>query len=75
MAIYNVHAAKTNFSRLLDMVLEGEQVLITRDGVPVAELVPAKKKKGLILGSGKDDPAINWEHIDNEDYWRPMTEE
>ncbi len=38
MAAYNVHDAKTNLSKLLDQVLEGEPVLITQNGVPVAEL-------------------------------------
>jgi prevent-host-death family protein len=44
MPAFNVHEAKTNFSKLLDRVLEGEEVLITRNGVPVAELVPARRR-------------------------------
>jgi prevent-host-death family protein len=69
---FNVHEAKTNFSKLLDRVLEGEEVLITRNGVPVAELVPARKR-GLILGSGINDPNYNPDAPD--DWWRPMTDE
>jgi prevent-host-death family protein len=38
--IYNVHDAKSNFSRLLDEVTAGDRVIIARAGVPVAELVP-----------------------------------
>jgi prevent-host-death family protein len=69
---YNVHEAKTQFSRLLDSVLEGEEVVITRNGVPVAEIVPARKR-GLVLGSGRNDPDYNPNAGD--DWWRPMTDE
>ncbi len=72
MPSYNVHEAKTNFSKLLDHVLEGEEVLITRNGVPVAELVPARRR-GLLLGSGVGDPNYNPDAAD--DWWRPMTDE
>jgi prevent-host-death family protein len=71
---YNVHDAKTNFSRLLDSVLEGEEVLITRNGVPVAELVPARKRP-FPLGAGRNDPLINPTALHNDDWWRPMTDE
>ncbi len=36
------YAAKTHFPKLLDRVSEGESVLITRRGKPVAKLVPAE---------------------------------
>ena len=42
MATFNVHEAKTHFSRLLDRVLEGEEIVITRNGHPVAQLMPAR---------------------------------
>jgi prevent-host-death family protein len=37
----NVHEAKTQLSRLLRRVAEGEEVTISRAGVPVAKLVAA----------------------------------
>ena len=74
MPSFNVHEAKTQFSKLLDRVLEGEEVLITRNGVPVAELVPARKRP-FPLGAGRNDPALNSEALLNDDWWRPMTEE
>ena len=40
----NVHQIKTDFSKLLDQVLKGEEVVITRNGIPAAELVPARKR-------------------------------
>ncbi len=36
----NVHAAKTNFSKLLARVAKGEEIVIARGGTPVARLVP-----------------------------------
>lgn len=38
--IVNVHAAKTNLSRLLERVESGEEIVIGRAGKPVARLVP-----------------------------------
>jgi prevent-host-death family protein len=38
----SVHAAKTQLSKLLDLIEEGEEVVIARHGRPVARLVRAK---------------------------------
>ena len=40
----NIHEAKTQLSRLLRKVAEGEDVTISRAGVPVARLVRVEKK-------------------------------
>jgi prevent-host-death family protein len=40
MAIVNIHEAKTHFSRLLEKVERGEEIMIGRAGKPVAKLVP-----------------------------------
>lgn len=42
----NVHEAKTNFSKLLQRVALGEEVIIAKAGVPVAKLVPASTAQG-----------------------------
>jgi len=36
----NVHEAKTHFSKLLERVAKGEEVVIAKAGKPVARLVP-----------------------------------
>ncbi len=36
----NVHDAKTHFSRLLDEVAHGSEIVIAKAGTPVARLVP-----------------------------------
>jgi prevent-host-death family protein len=40
MVQVNMHEAKTRLSQLVELVEEGERVVIARGGVPVAELVP-----------------------------------
>ena len=44
MKALNVHEAKTNLSSLLSEIEKGNSFLICRNGVPVADLVPHKKK-------------------------------
>ncbi len=36
----NIHEAKTQFSKLIRRVLQGEEIVIARAGRPVARLVP-----------------------------------
>lgn len=40
MTVVNTHQAKTQLSRLLLLVEEGEEVVIARSGRPIARLVP-----------------------------------
>jgi prevent-host-death family protein len=42
---YTVHQAKTQFSRLLQEVEQGKEVIIARGSKPVARLVPEKAAK------------------------------
>ncbi len=59
MPQFNVHEAKSNLSRLLDMALEGEEVLISRHGLPVAQLTAIRSAAGeRILGSGRGSVTI-----------------
>jgi prevent-host-death family protein len=52
----NIHHAKTNLSRLILRVEAGEEVLIARNGKPVARLVPVETaprklyKPGVLKG-------------------------
>ncbi len=40
MSLVNIHAAKTQLSRLVDEAAAGGEVIIARAGRPVARLVP-----------------------------------
>lgn len=74
MAKYNVREAKSQLSRLLEMVERGEEVILAKRGRPVARIVPVERR-GLVLGSGKDDPNINREVLDGDDWWQAMTDD
>ena len=41
MTVHSVAEAKANLPRLIDRALDGEEVVITRRGKPVAQLTPA----------------------------------
>ncbi|MBT2491808.1 type II toxin-antitoxin system Phd/YefM family antitoxin [Streptomyces sp. ISL-96] len=41
---YNVHEAKTHFSRILQQVETGEEIVISRAGQPIAKVVPLRPK-------------------------------
>jgi prevent-host-death family protein len=40
MPVFNIHDAKTHFSKLIERVLNGEEVVIAKAGKPVARIVP-----------------------------------
>ncbi len=46
----NIHEAKTHLSRLLERVAEGERVIISKAGQPVAELVPHQRRTVVFGG-------------------------
>jgi prevent-host-death family protein len=48
--------AKTQLSKLLDLVSKGETVVITKHGVPVAQLVPPDSKT-------RTDPSLILEEL------------
>jgi prevent-host-death family protein len=56
MQTFNVHAAKTHFSRLIDEVAAGEEIVIAKAGKPVAKLVPLapverrRRRLGVLAG-------------------------
>ncbi|MGE3743051.1 MAG: type II toxin-antitoxin system Phd/YefM family antitoxin [Geminicoccaceae bacterium] len=46
MATVNVRTAKAQFSRLLERVAQGEEVVIAKAGKPVARLIPFEPATG-----------------------------
>ena len=55
----NIHDAKTNLSRLLVRVANGEEVIISRAGKPIAKIVPiAGRPKKRRPGSAKGKVVI-----------------
>ena len=66
MTTYNIHEAKTHFSKLLEQVNSGEEVIIAKAGKPVAQLialpeVKSRRKPGndagkIFIAPDFDDP-------------------
>jgi prevent-host-death family protein len=55
MATYNIHQAKSQLSKLIDAVQQGENVIIAKAGKPVAVLGPlrarsAPRRRGFLKG-------------------------
>lgn len=51
----NVHEAKTNLSRLLAEVEKGKEIIVARNGKPVAKLIPLPgARKPRVLGKARD---------------------
>jgi prevent-host-death family protein len=71
----SVHGAKTHLSKLLDLVEDGEAVVIERHGRPVAQLVPVRSRRASALGAmrGQFTMAEGWERPlsddDAEAFW------
>ena len=68
--IINISEAKAQLSKLVNMVYQGEEVIIAKNNLPLVELVihkpKGKRKLGLLSGKInipddilKDDPVIN----------------
>jgi len=52
--IFNMHQAKSSLSRLVQRALDGEEVVIARNGEPLVKLVPIPKPvKPRVPGRGK----------------------
>ncbi|NGN66244.1 type II toxin-antitoxin system Phd/YefM family antitoxin [Streptomyces sp. A7024] len=74
---YNVHEAKTHFSRILEQVANGEEVVISKAGEPVAKVVPLRPKvkrtgRGSLRGrihihDDFDDMPEGWEEYFGRD--------
>ena len=56
MATVNIHEAKTQFSKLVDAAMRGEETLIAKAGKPAARLVsiaPSKTRRKFGVLKGK----------------------
>ena len=69
MPVVNVHEAKTHLSRLLVQAENGEEVVIARNGKPVARLSPVRKR-------GKRQPDVfKGKIVIPESFFDPLPEE
>jgi prevent-host-death family protein len=66
---YNMHEAKTQLSRLAERAAAGEEIVIARNGTPVAKLVPMEERKPRRIGWWKGQVVIR------DDFDDPLPEE
>lgn len=45
MKVFNVYDAKTNFSKLLDLVDKGEEIVVAKNGKPMYDIKVRQPKK------------------------------
>jgi prevent-host-death family protein len=69
MLTVNVHEAKTHLSRLLARVEAGEEVVIARNGKPVARLVECRPRGKPRFGSWRGRIALD------DSFFEPLPEE
>lgn len=58
MHIVNIHEAKTQFSKLVESAMNGEETIIAKSGKPVAKLIPIsldkpRRRPGVLKGKIK----------------------
>ncbi|CAN1212060.1 Antitoxin [Tumidithrix helvetica PCC 7403] len=71
METINIHQAKTNFSRLLSRVENGEEIVISNRGIPIAKLVPFRTSLDRRSSLGQD----RGKFVVPDDFNAPLPEE
>jgi prevent-host-death family protein len=66
---YSIDEAISQFSKLLDLVEQGEEVVIVRHGEPVAQLVAPVAKERVLFDSMRGE--ISW----TEGWEKPFTDQ
>ena len=67
----NMHEAKTHFSKLAELVENGEEVIIARAGKPVMKLVPIDEAQQPITPGFGADLFAGWKDVD----WNALDKE
>ncbi len=69
---FNVHEAKTHFSRLIDRAHAGEEIIVAKAGVPYAKLVPVRPP---VLMSRQPGGLTTTGSVDMTAFLEPLAEE
>ena len=68
--LINIHEAKTHFSKFINQVLKGEEIIIARGGKPLVRLVPYTEEAEIRRG-GQFKGVIQM----SEDFDAPLPDE
>lgn len=55
----NIHEAKTHFSKLIQSVLDGDEVIIAKAGHPVVKMMPIRPRKERKFGTMKGKISVS----------------
>jgi prevent-host-death family protein len=69
MNVYNVDAAKTHLSQLIERACAGEEVVIARNNEPMVKLVPIQPRPKRRFGSLKGQIVIH------DSFFDPLSDE
>ncbi|GBF80098.1 type II toxin-antitoxin system Phd/YefM family antitoxin [Aphanothece sacrum] len=72
MTKLDIEQVKSNFSQLLDLAIEGEEIIITQDDKPVAQISPIKR--ALKRGSAKGKVLMSPDFDEPLEYFQEYTE-
>ena len=61
---FNIHEAKTHFSKLLARVGNGEEIVIAKAGKPIARIVPSAEKPARRVPGGAKEKIVMAEDFD-----------
>jgi prevent-host-death family protein len=71
MPTVNIYEAKTHLSKLVDLAAKGKDVVIARNGAPVALLTAMNNKEKRMVGFG----ALEGEGWIADDFDRPLPDD
>ena len=71
MTTVNMHEAKSQLSKLVDLAHQGEDVIIARNGKPTARIVPIETEEKKLRPIGLDSGKM----VMHDDFDEPLPEE
>ena len=70
MAVFGIHAAKTNLSKLIERAKAGEEIVIAKGKTPAVKLVPvAERARGRKFGALKGQFTVT------DAFFEPLSED
>lgn len=69
--IYGIHDAKSGLSRIVDRASAGEEIILSKNGVPCAQIGPLKTDErdlGFVKGRAEGDLAFS-DNNEEIGYW------
>ncbi len=66
MKIANIHEAKSSLSKLIELAIAGEEVIIAKAGKPVVKLIAYRPQKARVPGAWKGKVVLSDDFIEED---------